>query len=62
MIAPESVHTNDPPCLLADIRSQLHVWPQLSAYPERIAALLGADEYAVRRALEALEVDGEVLA
>ena len=48
--------------VLADVRSLLHVWPRLVAYPERLAALLGVDEYAVRRALEALEVDEEVLA
>jgi len=48
--------------LLADVRGLLHVWPQLDAYPERLAALLGVDECAVRHALETLEVDGEVLA
>jgi len=48
--------------LLADVRGLLHVWRQLDAYPERLAALLRVDEYAVRHALEALEVDDEVLA
>jgi hypothetical protein len=62
MIAPNPVYTNDQPSLLADVRGLLHVWPQLDAYPERLAALLRVDEYAVRHALEALEVDDEVLA
>ena len=57
MIAPESVYTNDPSSLLADVRALLHVWPWLDAYPERLAALLGVDEDAVRRALEALKVE-----
>jgi hypothetical protein len=47
--------------VLADVRGLLHVWPQLVAYPSRLAALLGVDEHAVQHALEALEVDGEVL-
>jgi len=48
--------------VLADVRGLLHVWPLLVAFPERLAALLGVDEYAVRRALEALQVEDEVLA
>jgi hypothetical protein len=47
--------------VLADVRGLLHVWPQLVAYLGRLAALLGVDEYAVHDALEALEVEGEVL-
>jgi len=47
--------------VLADVRGLLHVWPQLVAYPGRLAALLEVDEYAVHDALEALEVEGEVL-
>jgi hypothetical protein len=47
--------------VLADVRGLLHVWPQLVAYPSRLAALIGVDEHAVHDALEALEVDGEVL-
>jgi hypothetical protein len=58
MLAPTAIVHDS---VLADVRSLLHVWPRLVAYPERLAALLGVDEYAVRRALEALEVDEEVL-
>jgi len=47
--------------VLADVRGLLHIWPQLVAYPSRLAALLRVDEHAVQHALEALEVEGEVL-
>ena len=58
MLAPTTILHDT---VLADVRGLLHVWPELAAYPERLAALLGADEHTVRHALEALEVDGEVL-
>ena len=58
MLAPTAiVHES----VLADVRGLLHVWPQLVAYPGSLAALLEVDEYAVHDALEALEVEGEVL-
>jgi hypothetical protein len=60
MLAPTPI-VHDPPSLLGDVRGLLHVWPQLVAYPSRLAALLRVDEHAVQQALEALEVDGEVL-
>jgi hypothetical protein len=60
MLAPTPI-VHDPPSLLGNVRGLLHVWPQLVAYPGRLAALLGVDEYAVHDALEALEVEGEVL-
>jgi hypothetical protein len=47
--------------VLPDVRGLLHVWPQLVAYPGRLAALLQVDEDAVHDALEALEIEGEVL-
>jgi hypothetical protein len=60
MLAP-TVIVHDAPCLLADVRELLHLRPALVDYPERIAALLGADDYEVRLLLEALEVEGEAL-
>ena len=58
MLAPTpTVHDT----VLADVRGLLHIWPQLVAYPSRLAALLRVDEHAVQHALEALEVEGEVL-
>jgi hypothetical protein len=61
-LAPEPLYRNNPPSLLADVRALLHVWPRLDAYPGRLAALLGVDEYAVRDVLEALKIEDEVLA
>jgi hypothetical protein len=61
-LPPEPLYRNDPPSLLADVRGLLHVQPQLEHYPERLAALLRVDEYAVRDVLEALKVADEVLA
>jgi hypothetical protein len=58
MIAPTPIVHDT---VLADVRGLLHVWPELAAYPSRLAALLGVDEYAVHDALEALEVEGEIL-
>jgi hypothetical protein len=59
MLAPtHSVHDT----VLADLRALLHVWPVLVAYPERLAKLLGVNEYVVQYSLEALKVEGEVLA
>jgi hypothetical protein len=40
----------------------MNLCPELAGYPERLAAELGAEEQAVRVCLEALEVEGEVLA
>jgi hypothetical protein len=61
-LAPASLYRNDPPSLLADVRGLLHARPQIVHYPERLAVLLGVDEYAVRDVLEALEIENEVLA
>jgi hypothetical protein len=49
-------------CLLADVRGLLNLRPALADYPERLAARLEANEHDVMAALEALTVDGEVLA
>ena len=58
MLAPtDIVHDT----ILADVRALLHVRLHLVAYPERLATLLGVDEYVVRCALEALQVEDEVL-
>jgi hypothetical protein len=48
--------------LLADVRQALSIRPILVDYPERLAALLKADEHDIMLILEALKVDGEVLA
>jgi hypothetical protein len=58
MLAPTAIVHDS---VLADVRGLLHVWPQLVAYPDRLAALLRVEEHAVQHALEAREVDGEVL-
>ena len=52
----------EPSCLLADVRQALGACPDLVDYPKRLAALLGADEQDVVHVLEALTVEGEVLA
>ena len=62
MLAPNPI-VHDPPTLLADIRMLLSPSPELADYPERLAALLGADARDVRAVLEVLEIlDTEVLA
>jgi hypothetical protein len=61
MLAPPLI-LHDPAHLLADVRSPLSVRPALTDYPERIATFLGASEDEVRSVLEALTVEGEVLA
>jgi hypothetical protein len=53
---------HDPHCLLADVRQALSIRPTLVDYPDRLAALLKVDEHDVVLILEALKVDGEVLA
>jgi hypothetical protein len=50
------------PDLFPDVRVLLNRRPELASYPERLAAELEAAEQAVRVCLEALEVEGEVLA
>jgi hypothetical protein len=62
MIAPITVYTDDPPSLLGDVRQALSLRPILVDYPTRLAELLKADERAIRECLEALRVEGEVLA
>jgi hypothetical protein len=61
MIAPPPI-VNDPAVLLAEVRGLLSLRPTLSDYPERLAAWLEADEQDVQNVLEALRVEGEVLA
>ncbi len=61
MIAPSRI-IHDPPCLLADVRQALSIRPTFADYPERLAALLGADDHDVVIVLEVLQVEDEVLA
>ncbi len=60
MLAPTLI-VHDPPCLLADVRVLLSARPALADYPGSLTDLLVADERDVVLALEALEVEGEVL-
>jgi hypothetical protein len=62
MLAPIRIVHDDPPSLLGDVRRELSLRPILADYPERLAAELEAAEQAFRACLEALEVEGEVLA
>ena len=50
------------PELLPDVRFLLSWHPELADYPEHVAAELKVEEQAVQACLEALEVEGEVLA
>jgi len=61
MLAPNSI-VHDPPSLLGDVRQALSLRPALADFPTRLAEHLEADEWAVRACLEALTVEGEVLA
>ena len=61
MLAPTPI-VHDSVYLLGEVRVLLSLCPPIVDYPERIATLLGADEYDVRAVLEALKVEGEVLA
>lgn len=60
MLAPLPIVDDD--CLLADVRGLLNLRPALAEHPECLAAWLGTDEHAVRVTLEALTVEGKVLA
>lgn len=48
--------------ILADIRALLSQHPELIDHHERLAALLGVSVFEVLVTLEALELDGRVLA
>ena len=61
MLAPSHILL-DPPTLLGDVRQALSLRPALADFPARLAEHLEADERAVRACLEALLVEGEVLA
>jgi hypothetical protein len=61
MLAPTPI-VHDPPSLLGDVRQALSLRPALADFPARLAEHLEADERAVRTCLEALTVEGEVLA
>jgi hypothetical protein len=61
MLAPTHI-LHDSGHLLGDVRSLLSVHPALLDYPRRIATLLGVSEVEVLFVLEALRVEGEVLA
>ena len=61
MLAPTLI-VHDQPCLLADVREQLSTRPMLVDYPTHLAELLGVEEQDVLLVLEALRVEGEVLA
>jgi hypothetical protein len=50
------------PELLPDVRLMLSCRPELADYPERLAAELEGEVSGVRACLDALQVDGEVLA
>jgi len=52
----------DPPSLLGDVRQALSLRPALADFPTWLVEHLKADEVAVRACLEALLVEGEVLA
>ena len=47
---------------LPDVRAVLSRWPYLSDHPEALATLLKIDEHEIQKLLEALLVEGEVLA
>jgi hypothetical protein len=61
MLAPTPI-IHEPPSLLGDVRQALSLRPALVDFPARLAEHLEADEWAVRACLEALTVEGEVLA
>ena len=61
MLAPLPI-VHDLPYLLGNVRRELSLRPILADYPERLAEELEAEEQAVRACLEALDVEGEVLA
>ncbi len=62
MLAPTPILHDSSACLLADVRALLNSRRELVDYPERLAALLDVDVFAVVGVLEALEVEGAVLA
>jgi hypothetical protein len=64
MTAPLNPSITDslPESLLSDVRALLSQRPALVDHPERLAALLGTDVFEVLAVLEALTVEGEVLA
>ena len=61
MLAPPNRSIPEPE-LLPDVRLLMNLCPELAGYPERLAAELEAEEQDVGACLEALEVEGEVLA
>jgi hypothetical protein len=61
MLAPVHI-VHDPPSLLGDVGQALSLRPALADFPTRLAEQLEADERAVRTCLEALILEGEVLA
>ena len=61
MIAPLT-HSIPNQELLPDLRALLSSWPHLGDRPEALAGRLGINECEVRTLLEALTVEGEVLA
>jgi len=61
MLAPTPI-VHDSPILLGDVRQALSLRPALADFPARLAEHLRADERTVRMCLEALLVEGEVLA
>jgi hypothetical protein len=61
MLAPNRI-VHDPRSLLGDVRQELSLRPALADYPAGLAERLEAEEQAVWVCLEALEVEGEVLA
>jgi hypothetical protein len=61
MLAPTHI-VYDPPALIGDLRQALSLRPSLVDYPQRLAKELKADEHEILVCLEALEIDGEVLA
>jgi len=57
-----SISEPNPPALLGDLRLALSLRPELADFPRSLAEYLEADEQDVRECLDALRVEGEVLA
>ncbi len=61
MLAPVTI-LHDAPTLLGDLRLALSLRPELADFPRSLAEHLEADERDLRECLDALRVEGEVLA
>lgn len=61
MFAPPYQSVHDSPVLLGDLRLALSPRPELADHPRRLAEHLKADEQDVRRCLDVLYLDDELL-